>query len=308
MINAPPPALRDQASKIERLRPELYRLLAAPAAVGFIIGWIGADGERRFASACIWTILSVAGWLLNDLFTRPFVAPLHRRRYPLAAVLLAGFIVSAPLSILLNFSFGEIFRFWGIQRNGLDALATMSVGHMVSSAFAPAVLWVGINLVASCSNGGMLFGHLWSGAAERAPQPAPQLSVKTAQPAFLAKVRPALRGRVIAINAELHYVRVFTDRGEDLIHYRFCDAVADMEALGGLQVHRSWCVSVEEIVLRRAQSVELRSGLSVPVGRVYKRALLRLNSSKALSSFDDCPGRDPDREFAWLQLQRPFCP
>lgn len=275
MFNALPPALRDQASKIERLLPELYRLLAAPAAVGFIIGWIGADGERRVASASIWSILSVAGWLLNDLFTRPFVAPLHRHRYPLVAVLIAGFVVSAPLSILLNFSFGEIFRFWGIQRNGLDALATMSVGHMISSSVAPLALWLGINLVACRSNGGMLFGQDWPAAAERTAQPAPPLSAKAAQPAFLAKVRPALRGRVIAINAELHYVRVFTDRGEDLIHYRFRDAAADLEALGGLQVHRSWCVLAEEIVFRRAQSVELRGGLSVPVGRVYKSALIR---------------------------------
>lgn len=276
MINALPPAHRDQASKIERLRPELYRLLAAPAAVGFLIGWIGADSERRVAAACIWAILSVAGWLLNDLFTRPFVAPLHRRRYPLTVVLLAGFIVSAPLSILLNFSFGEIFRFWGIERNGLDALATMSVGHMISSSVAPLVLWLGINQVACRSNGGMLFGRSWPAAAGRAVHPAPQPSLQAAQPAFLAKVRPALRGRVIAINAELHYVRVFTDRGEDLIHYRFRDAVADMEALGGLQVHRSWCVSAEEVVFRSAQSIELQGGLSVPVGRVYKSALMQL--------------------------------
>lgn len=276
MFNALPPAHRDQASKIERLRPELYRLLAAPAAVGFIIGWVGAEGERRVASACIWSLLSVASWLLNEIFTRPFVAPMHRRRYPLALVLLAGFAVSAPLSVLLNFSFGEIFRLWGIERNGLDALATMSPGHMVSSSVAPLALWLGINLVACRSNGGILYGHVWPTATKRAAPPAPQHPLPAAEPAFLAKVRPALRGRVIAINAELHYVRVFTDRGEDLIHYRFRDAVADMEAMGGLQVHRSWCVSAEDIVLRRAQSVELQGGLSVPVGRVYKSALMRL--------------------------------
>lgn len=276
MINALPPAHRDQAPKIARLRPELYRLLAAPAAVGFIIGWISADGERRIASACIWAILSIAGWLLNDLFTRPFVTPFHRRGYPLAFVLLAGFVVSAPLSVLLNFSFGEIFRLWGIQRNGLDALATMSLGHMITSAIAPLALWVGINLVACRSNGGALYGQAWPVGAERTSQPAIQPSTKAVQPAFLAKVRPALRGRVIAINAELHYVRVFTDRGDDLIHYRFRDAVADLQALGGLQVHRSWCVSADEIVFKCAHSVELQGGLSVPVGRVYKSALMRL--------------------------------
>lgn len=276
MINALSPAHRDQSLQIERMRPELYRLLAAPAAVGFIIGWVGADGGQRAASASIWSVLSVAGWLLNDLFTRPLVAPLNRRRYPLLIVLLAGFLFAAPLSVSLNFAFGEVFRLWGIERNGLDALATMSLGHMISSSVAPLALWLGINMVACRINGGMLYGHEWLVAAERATKPAPPLPAQTAPPAFMAKVRPALRGRVIAINAELHYVRVFTDRGEDLIHYRFRDAVADMQAQRGLQVHRSWCVSADEIVFRRAQSVELQGGLTVPVGRAYKRALIQL--------------------------------
>lgn len=276
MIIALPPAHRDLASKIDRMRPELYRLIVAPTAVGFVIGWVGSDGDQRVASACIWSILSVAGWLLNDLFTRPLVTPLHRRRYSLAVVLLAGFVVSAPFSILLNLSFGEVFRFWGMERNGLDALASMSAGQMISSAVAPLVLWMGINLLACRSSSGMLFDRFWYASSEPTSQPAHQPPSKAAQPAFLAKVRPALRGRVIAINAELHYVRVFTDRGEDLIHYRFRDAVADMQAHGGLQVHRSWCVSAEEIVARRANSVELQGGLSIPVGRVYKTAPIRL--------------------------------
>jgi hypothetical protein len=276
MINALPPAQRDQASKHERLRPELYRLLATPATVGFIIGWAGAFGERRLASACLWSLLSLTGWLLNDLFTRPFAAPMHRRGYPLVAVLIAGFFLAAPLSVLLNFSFGELFRFWGFQRNGLDALASMSLAHMVNSSIAPLLLWLTLNLAACRINGGMLYGWNWSGVRElESPSPA-RSETAIDEPAFLRKVRPALRGRVIAINAELHYVRVFTEHGEDLIHYRFRDAVADMQALGGLQVHRSWCVSADEIAFTGAQSVALKSGLSVPVGRVYKRELMQV--------------------------------
>jgi len=146
---------------------------------------------------------------------------------------------------------------------------------MINSSIAPLLLWLTLNLAACRINGGMLYGRDWS-AARTLASPLPVRSATAIdEPAFLAKVRPALRGRVIAINAELHYVRVFTDRGEDLIHYRFRDAVADMEAMGGLQVHRSWCVLAEEIVFRRAQSVELRGGLSVPVGRVYKSALMQ---------------------------------
>lgn len=281
MIFALTPSRRAQVSNIERLRPEIYRLLVAPTLVGFVIGWCGTSGEARFASACIWAILSLAGWLLNDLFTRPFALPFHQRGWPLVSVLVAGFVVAAPLSVLLNFAFGEIFRFWGVPRNGLEALSAMSLGHMVSSTIAPIVLWLSINLAACGINGGMLFGCNWLARRESEEDAAPLASVAGGEPAFMGKVKPAVRGRVVAINAELHYVRVFTDRGEDLIHYRFCDAVADMRALGGLQVHRSWCVMADDIVSRSAQTVELQNGLSVPVGRVYKRELFRDDNSRS---------------------------
>lgn len=271
MINALFPFQGGQGSDIERLRSEFYRLLVAPAAIGFIIGWTGAIGERRVASACIWSVLSVTSWLLNDLAARPIAAPLHRRGYPLIIVLLVAFGLSAPFSVLLNLSFGDVFRLWGFERNGLSSLTHLSLGQMASSTIAPLLLWLTINLVACRSNGGKLFGIVWHSEPDASSLSIPSAPQVSYQPAFMKKVRPALRGRVIAVNAELHYVRVFTEHGEDLVLYRFRDAVTDMQRLGGIQVHRSWCVTAQEVANHSARSLTLRNGFTVPIGRAFQR-------------------------------------
>lgn len=89
----------------------------------------------------------------------------------------------------------------------------------------------------------------------------------------MMKVRPSLRGKVIAVNAERHYVRIFTALGDDLIYYRFRDAVTDFETFGGIQVHRSWCIAVDEIEKKAAQVVLLRNGMVVPTSRSFRRLL-----------------------------------
>lgn len=256
---------------IDRLRPEFYRLVATPGVVGFTIGWVSAASDKRVVSAILWSSLSVVGWLINDLFARSLAGLLHRRRVPLPVLLLAGFFAAAPLSILLNLSFGDLFRLWGIERNGLAAIGAMSLGQIVSSAIAPLLLWLTINLAACRIQGGMLFGYGWFPDARQPPRLEVRPEPKVDAPAFMRKVKPALRGRVIAINAELHYVRVLTERGADLIHYRFRDAVTEMQALGGLQVHRSWCVAGSELTHSSAKSVTMKNGLVVPIGRTYRR-------------------------------------
>ncbi|QJQ32444.1 LytTR family transcriptional regulator [Sphingomonas lacunae] len=254
---------------------ELVRILAVPFCVGFLFGWISEQNSepgRRLACALIWGLLSASGWLVNDLITRPLSGSLKHNGAPLLVTLVAGFLVAAPLSIVLNLSFGEVFRLWGFDRHGLDMLGQMTVGQYLGSAVAPLVLWLSINLVAF-----RLRGHLYAyggrQSAERVNKSSaqPAASVTAApEPDFLWKMRPALRGTVYAIKAELHYVRVFTDRGEDLIHYRFRDAVAAMEKLGGMQVHRSWCVAPEFVLAKSSRSITLKNDLQVPVGRLYR--------------------------------------
>ena len=116
---------------------------------------------------------------------------------------------------------------------------------------------------------------------ETGPEAAGALSladgVPTAESVILEKMPFGKRGRILALSAEQHYVRVITDRGEDLVLMRFSDAAALCSRLDGMQVHRShWvCRSAIRDIRREAGRMEvvLESGHSLPVSRSYRAAL-----------------------------------
>ena len=99
------------------------------------------------------------------------------------------------------------------------------------------------------------------------------------RPAFLLKSKRGLPGAVVSLSAELHYLRVRTEGGEDLILHPFGAAVAAMPEGAGLQVHRSHWVALDAIEDVRARGTagvaRLRGGTEVPVARSRLAALRR---------------------------------
>lgn len=85
-----------------------------------------------------------------------------------------------------------------------------------------------------------------------------------------------LRGPVLCLQMEDHYVRIHTDRGSAMVLMRMGDAVA---ALGerGLRVHRSWWVAHAAVKAGsragRTLRIELHNGLMVPVSKPYAEAV-----------------------------------
>lgn len=83
--------------------------------------------------------------------------------------------------------------------------------------------------------------------------------------------------RLIAIEAEDHYVRVHTDTGSELVTMRFSDALEDLARAYGYRVHRSWWVFGEAIEgvrwARGGGEVRLTSGIVAPVSRAYVAGL-----------------------------------
>ena len=91
-----------------------------------------------------------------------------------------------------------------------------------------------------------------------------------------------MRGaRLIAVQAEDHYLRLHTDRGSDLILMRLSDALTELEGLEGAQTHRSWWAAKSAVASvargdgRAALTLDGGPGgeLVVPVSRRYAKAL-----------------------------------
>lgn len=83
--------------------------------------------------------------------------------------------------------------------------------------------------------------------------------------------------RLIAVEAEDHYVRVHTDAGAELVPMRFSEALEKLSRAYGHRVHRSWWVAAEAIEgvrwTRGSGEVRLCGGFAAPVSRTYAATL-----------------------------------
>lgn len=101
---------------------------------------------------------------------------------------------------------------------------------------------------------------------------------EAAPPRFLDRLPPRLRGATLhAVEADDHYLRLHTSKGQDLILMRLSDAVAELEGVEGAQTHRSWWVARAAVVeARRGDGravLTLAGGVEAPVSRAYAKAL-----------------------------------
>lgn len=98
-------------------------------------------------------------------------------------------------------------------------------------------------------------------------------SAEIIEPGFLELLPADLRGPVIYLQAELHYISVVTTRGRALILYNLKDAIEELERGGsqGIQSHRSfWAAQrhIEAFEKRGRQGVlRLTNGETIPVSR-----------------------------------------
>ncbi|RYD87614.1 MAG: LytTR family transcriptional regulator, partial [Sphingomonadales bacterium] len=100
-----------------------------------------------------------------------------------------------------------------------------------------------------------------------------------AEAAFRRRLSAKRRAaRLIAIEADDHYLKVHTDEGVELVTMRFADALAELKGAHGFRLHRSWWAAgdaIEAVRWRRGGTGEalLAGGLTVPVSRSQAPAL-----------------------------------
>lgn len=111
-------------------------------------------------------------------------------------------------------------------------------------------------------------------AAAPLPDAQPVVTVETTEedvaPALLDQLPAHLRGPILCLENEDHYVRVHTTQGSALVLIRMRDAVTQLEGRGA-RVHRSWWVARGAVAgaVRQDRNWKLRlvDGREVPVAR-----------------------------------------
>lgn len=149
----------------------------------------------------------------------------------------------------------------------LSSLLFQGVPHLASLRF-----FVGPVFVVTCVMTALNY------FTQRAPAETHAAPAGAAPARFLDRLPAKLRGGELhAVEAEDHYLRLHTSKGQDLILMRLSDAVAELEGLEGAQVHRSWWVAKAAVASARRgdgkATLTLADGAEVPVSRAYAKAL-----------------------------------
>lgn len=230
------------------------RRLAYATAGGVFMGAVGAFGTFVAAPlanrVAAWVIMFWVGTLLYPVVTA--AAVIQGKRWGLSSwfsVPPAVAIASLPMTLASIWATGLFIH----PHGELDVLLTYFQVLLVA---LPAVgLYVG-------------WRSRLEPSARSEPEPASQPATP---PRFFARLPTRLGTDLLCLQMEDHYVRAHTALGSDLILMRMRDAVAELDALPGLQVHRSWWVAKGAVAGHRSEdrklTLTLTNGLDVPVAR-----------------------------------------
>ncbi|WP_296596861.1 LytTR family DNA-binding domain-containing protein [Phenylobacterium sp.] len=230
------------------------RGLAVAAAAGVFLTFSGAFGTDRVQLPVrfgYWMLMMVSGYFIGSFVAGWFFRSGQRRSGNMwLDAALAALVMSVPFTFIVWVASRTLLRS-DIPVAGIPIL----FGYVLLVALALTVI-------------NMLIESRRVAITEASPEP----------PRFLERLPLKLRGaEVWAVEAEDHYLRLHTSRGQDLILMRLADAVAELEGIEGAQVHRSWWVARDAIAdARRGDgraTLTLKDGSEVPVSRTYAGVL-----------------------------------
>jgi hypothetical protein len=189
------------------------------------------------------------------------------RRPVLVQLLLAAVVASllfSPLALLVD----ALFQAEGSVDDDGESLVFEAFSE-IAHYFIPASLtWLLIN---ASSLRKLPHAETKELAAEALAQ------VDAPESDFWARMPGRLGRNIVAMSAELHYLRVHTTQGDALILFPFGQAVALLDSKNGMQIHRSHWVSlshVDELTSDNGRVFcKTIGGPTLPVSRSYRSSL-----------------------------------
>lgn len=222
--------------------------LAVCAATGAVLGVLGPFGsyfnEGLLARVGYWIGAFVATGVIVSIVLRWIGPRAHRLHIPIWVWLPAAVVViSGPLAVLTR---AAAIGIWPDIADNVSLLEWYAQGLLIT-------------LIASS-----VF------AALRLRTPPVAASAPAPQPAFLDRLPPRSR-HLLCLQMEDHYVRVHTPDGSVLVLIPLKQAIAELDGVEGMQVHRSWWVARRAVagVVADSRNLRLRltNGVEAPVAR-----------------------------------------
>jgi hypothetical protein len=233
-------------------RNRWVQAVAFSCAVGVFLSFVGAFGTTRVP------LLQRTGMFLgyslySGLLSAIVVGWVRRQAWTAARPGLRPVIIAAVMTVLMTLS---LWASLGVLAPNAPAAARQLAPLFLTCL----VMSAAITTVATAMFRPVRFTHIAPAGA--------------AGPKFLARLPAKLRGaEVWAVQAEDHYLRVHTSRGQELILMRLADAIGELEGIEGAQTHRSWWVaraSIHEVTRTDGKiALALPNGVTAPVSRTY---------------------------------------
>ncbi|BCH28021.1 LytTR family DNA-binding domain-containing protein [Mesorhizobium sp. L-8-3] len=243
-------------------------------------------------------VLGVAGPF--DTYEHLALAP--RLAYWFATALatfLAGYL---SIGLLFHFLLGDVGNrpvrialaglTAGLPVTAIVVLLNKAIFHEPTTATGDILtLYVNCSLIAGAVT--VLFGLIDNGQPAASTASAPAISSPTvplseepspgsavaakARPKLLDRLPPHLRGDVTYLSMQDHYVDVHTEKGSTLVLMRLADAIAELEGVPGLQIHRSHWVALDAVAGSLSRDGRLFLRMSdetlLPVSRSWLEAV-----------------------------------
>lgn len=250
-------------------------LTTCAAGLTLVLFWLGpnaGDGLKPLASLLFWgthVVSSLA--ILAGTQLALSKAPRFAKLSGVSQVIL-GAIVASVLFTPIALAIDAVFQAEGSVDDIGEPIVNLVLSEYGNYVVPFILIWLSINAPSLLSLENPV-AKLGSSPPEGSEQ-----QVKSQEAIELWSRVPRRLGRdIVALSAELHYLRVFTAKGETLVLFPFGRAVKALEAENGMQVHRSHWIAlphVDEVTSKDGKIIcNMINGPSVPVSRSYRADL-----------------------------------
>jgi hypothetical protein len=245
-----------------------FVVAALAAVVLSVTGALGTDEAPLTTRLGFWLICMLSGAFIGAGASTMFKSWGGLARWPWAEVLAISVLMALPQTLIVIAARSMIFDLRIPSHEG--------IGIMFGFVLFICVVMVALDYAMHKDGRAVVSPAVAIPAVIAAVESGAPLSDPTDR--FRERLPHGLRAaRLLALEAEDHYLRVHTDSGTGLILMRMADAVTELASLEGAQTHRSWWVARSAVVAARRSdgraTLTIEGEQEVPVSRSFYKTI-----------------------------------